>query len=141
MKIVIQISGGKPGPDCQAGITEYRKRLSRQCTLDWICVREQPRRTALSTADQARRRQIRVHSSGAVYTSPDLAAQLRAWIDSGCQQLLFIIEPPDLLTPIAEADQTLAISPLDLPTELAALLLAEQIYRAYRIIDNQPYHK
>jgi 23S rRNA (pseudouridine1915-N3)-methyltransferase len=76
-----------------------------------------------------------------VYTSPDLAAQLRAWIDSGCQQLLFIIEPPDLLTPIAEADQTLAISPLDLPTELAALLLAEQIYRAYRIIDNQPYHK
>jgi 23S rRNA (pseudouridine1915-N3)-methyltransferase len=50
---------------------------------------------------------------------------------------------PDGLAPacVARADQRWSLSPLTLPHPLVRVVLAEQIYRAWSLLNNHPYHK
>ena len=76
--------------------------------------------------------------------SEDLAEELQKCMNSGAQVLEIVIGGPDGFT-----DQSLdemkpsfrwSFGPLTLPHELAAVVAAEQIYRALTILYRQPYH-
>jgi 23S rRNA (pseudouridine1915-N3)-methyltransferase len=77
----------------------------------------------------------------ALATAP-LAAQLGRWRDEG-REVAFLIGGPDGLDPAVrqEADLVLALSALTLPHALARVVLAEQLYRAFSILHNHPYHR
>ncbi len=85
---------------------------------------------------------ILTDSRGQQITSPELAAAIGTLQDNGTQHLILAIGPADGWSPaaLARATQTIAFGRITLPHELAAVVLAEQLYRALTIRAGHPYH-
>ncbi len=81
-------------------------------------------------------------STGRQLTSREIADVLGSAQDHGVQQLLFAIGPADGWSPAAlsRADKVVAFGRITLPHELAAVVAAEQLYRALTIRAGYPYH-
>jgi len=81
-------------------------------------------------------------SQGKQLNSEDFASELTQVRDRGVQQLVLAIGPADGWTAAAHhrADLLLSFGKMTLPHELAAVLAAEQIYRATTIWSGHPYH-
>ena len=81
-------------------------------------------------------------SRGQQVSSEELATAIGTLQDNGTQQLFFAIGPADGWSPtaLARADRTIAFGRITLPHELAAVVVAEQIYRALTIRAGHPYH-
>jgi 23S rRNA (pseudouridine1915-N3)-methyltransferase len=81
-------------------------------------------------------------STGTQITSEELAATLTKAFDMGAQTLVLAIGPADGWSPAARrrADQAIAFGRITLPHELAAVVAAEQLYRALTIRAGHPYH-
>ena len=76
-------------------------------------------------------------------TSVELAEKLDNLGINGTSHISFVIGGSLGLSPevLKRADYKLSFSKLTFPHQLMRVILLEQIYRAYRIIHNQPYHK
>lgn len=85
---------------------------------------------------------ILLDSRGKAWSSEAFAAWLGKQRDGGTQHLVFAIGPANGWTRQAyeKAGLLLSLGPMTLPHELAAVLMAEQIYRAFTIIERHPYH-
>src|SRR5580658_2592582 len=85
---------------------------------------------------------ILADSSGALLTSTEFAGELTRRIDSGAQLLVLAIGPADGWSTAARAraDLLLSFGRITLPHELAAVVAAEQLYRALTIRARHPYH-
>lgn len=85
---------------------------------------------------------ILADSTGALLTSTEFAGELTRRIDSGAQLLVVAIGPADGWSAAARAraDLLLSFGRITLPHELAAVVAAEQIYRALTIRAKHPYH-
>ena len=81
-------------------------------------------------------------SQGQQLTSREIASVLGSLQDSGAQQLILAIGPADGWSPVAlaKADRVVAFGRITLPHELAAVVAAEQLYRALTIRAGHPYH-
>ena len=81
-------------------------------------------------------------SRGEQITSGKLAAEVARVADSGAQTLAFAIGPADGWSPtaLARANLKIAFGRITLPHELAAVVAAEQLYRALTIRAGHPYH-
>ena len=81
-------------------------------------------------------------SRGKQMSSEEFAAAFGSVQDSGVQQLIVAIGPADGWSPEAlrRASLTIAFGRITLPHELAAVVAAEQIYRALTIRAGHPYH-
>jgi 23S rRNA (pseudouridine1915-N3)-methyltransferase len=81
-------------------------------------------------------------SRGQQISSEDLAAALGTLQDTGVQQLIFAVGGADGWSgaALARADRTVAFGRITLPHELAAVVVAEQVYRALSIRAGHPYH-
>jgi 23S rRNA (pseudouridine1915-N3)-methyltransferase len=79
---------------------------------------------------------------GRQLSSEALADELAQLRDRGVQHLLLAVGPADGWSPgsLERADLRLSFGPMTLPHELAAVLAAEQIYRATTIWSGHPYH-
>jgi 23S rRNA (pseudouridine1915-N3)-methyltransferase len=80
--------------------------------------------------------------TGMQWTSGELATHLEEWQKAG-SDLAFVIGGPDgVSAECAErADCHLSLSRLTLPHGLARVLLAEQLYRAWTLLEGHPYHR
>jgi 23S rRNA (pseudouridine1915-N3)-methyltransferase len=85
---------------------------------------------------------ILADSTGALLTSTGFAGELTQRIDSGAQLLVLAIGPADgwSATTRTRADLLLSFGRITLPHELAAVVAAEQLYRALTIRAKHPYH-
>jgi 23S rRNA (pseudouridine1915-N3)-methyltransferase len=135
---------------------EYLKRLGRYAT---VTVAEVPDRAERSADDAAlvlrteaaslRKRiapgsqTIMLDSAGKQFTSEQIADLLRDAQGQRTRQMSFVIGGSrGLDTSLkAEADLLLSLGAITLPHNLARVVLLEQLYRAFRIINNEPYHK
>jgi 23S rRNA (pseudouridine1915-N3)-methyltransferase len=81
-------------------------------------------------------------SRGQQISSPELAGLVGGYQDGGAQLVVLAIGPADGWSPVAlkRADRTLAFGRITLPHELAAIVAAEQLYRALTIRAGHPYH-
>jgi 23S rRNA (pseudouridine1915-N3)-methyltransferase len=81
-------------------------------------------------------------SQGQQLTSPEIAAVIGSFQDNGIQHLLLAVGPADGWSSVAlsRADKTIAFGRITLPHELAAVVAAEQLYRALTIRAGHPYH-
>jgi 23S rRNA (pseudouridine1915-N3)-methyltransferase len=75
--------------------------------------------------------------------SNELANWLEEQILNGCKEIAWIIGGPLGLAPsvIDRADMVLSFSRMTFPHQMMRLILLEQIYRSFRIIRHEPYHK
>lgn len=75
-------------------------------------------------------------------TTRALAERLTRWMQSG-DDVAFVIGGPDGLDAALKkrAQESLRLSSLTLPHALARVFLAEQLYRAWSLVHNHPYHR
>jgi 23S rRNA (pseudouridine1915-N3)-methyltransferase len=155
MKLII-VSVGHKMPDwITAGFNEYSKRMPREARIELLEIKPEPRTTGKTTAQimeaEAQRilaavpqncRRIALDERGAQATTRQLSAQMQEWMREG-GDVAFIIGGADGLHESVKqaAHQLLALSSLTLPHAVARVLLAEQLYRAYSLMHNHPYHR
>lgn len=79
---------------------------------------------------------------GKSWSTQDLAVQIQNWQLEG-NNISLLIGGPDGLAPqcLARADRRWSLSALTLPHPLVRIVLAEQLYRAWTINSNHPYHR
>jgi len=94
------------------------------------------------TASRTRPTLLLTDSRGKQLSSGELAAEVGRLRDAGAQTLILAVGPADGWSAAAlkRADLTLAFGRITLPHELAAVVAAEQIYRALTILAGHPYH-
>jgi 23S rRNA (pseudouridine1915-N3)-methyltransferase len=85
---------------------------------------------------------ILLDSRGQQYSSEEFAGQIGRLRDEGTQRLVLAIGPADGWSPAAHkrADLLLSLGRMTLPHQLARVVLAEQVYRAFTILAGHPYH-
>ena len=155
MKIRIIAIGGKMPAWVDAGYNEYAKRLPSDFQLELI---ELPlgRRGKGSDLARAKKQEgdsmlaaipkgdkvISLEVLGKNWSTEKLASQVENWRMDGCN-ISLLIGGPEGLDPrcSALADQKWSLSALTLPHPLVRVLLAEQLYRAWTVIQGHPYHK
>jgi 23S rRNA (pseudouridine1915-N3)-methyltransferase len=86
---------------------------------------------------------IALTEQGQSFSSLKFAGFIRELRDKNYPELVFIIGGALGLgdSVLKEADFKLALSEMTLPHQMAHLFLTEQLYRAFKIINNEPYHK
>jgi len=79
---------------------------------------------------------------GKTWSTEVLAARLQDWLQAG-RNIALLVGGPDGLADecLARADMRWSLSPLTLPHALVRVLLAEQLYRAWTVIQGHPYHR
>ncbi|MDE6620705.1 MAG: 23S rRNA (pseudouridine(1915)-N(3))-methyltransferase RlmH [Lachnospiraceae bacterium] len=140
-------------------IAEYQKRLSKYCKLDIIEVADEktPDRASAVLEDQIKQREaerilknikenaycIALAIDGKKRDSVNLAKHIEQLGLSGKSCLVFVIGGSLGLhdSVIKRADEQLSFSDMTFPHQLMRVILIEQIYRSYRIINGAPYHK
>jgi 23S rRNA (pseudouridine1915-N3)-methyltransferase len=85
---------------------------------------------------------VLLDSRGEAWSSEELARWLRARRDSGQQMIVLAIGPASGWSDRARqlAQTMVSLGPMTLPHELARLVVAEQLYRAFTILAGHPYH-
>lgn len=89
-----------------------------------------------------RDRVLALDVGGRSWSTEKLASQLETWQQDG-QDVCFLVGGPDGLDQACRqrADQLWSLSDLTLPHPLVRILLAEQLYRAWTVTRNHPYHR
>ncbi len=142
-----------------AGIAEYEKRLSAYAKVVIQEVKDEKTPDNASSADEAlslEKEAIRLESlikpgtylialaiKGRDFSSPELAAHIENLGTTGKSHITFLVGGSLGLSPrlLKKADLLLSFSSLTFPHQLFRLMLLEQIYRAFKIIKGEPYHK
>jgi 23S rRNA (pseudouridine1915-N3)-methyltransferase len=85
---------------------------------------------------------ILLDERGKMYGSLEFANQLQSIMNQGLKQLVFVIGGAYGFSPdvYARANQKLSLSKMTFSHQLIRLIFAEQLYRAYSIINRHPYH-
>lgn len=159
MKITILAVGKIKEKYFTEAIKEYSKRLSRYATLKIIEVDDEktPDHAPPALAAQIRQREgerllkalkddaylIALAIDGQSLDSPALAQTIEKLGVQGHAHLAFLIGGSLGLSQevLSKADLRLSFSKLTFPHQLMRVILLEQIYRSFRIIKNEPYHK
>jgi len=137
------------------GVENYCKRLPRHIDLSFRELAAAPRGGAMSPDKQKEKEGeqmlkalreptwvIALDERGKSWKSAELAIQLEGWLANHPSVSLLIGGADGLATSCKQrADQIWSLSPLTLPHPLVRVVLAEQIYRAWTLIQGHPYHR
>jgi 23S rRNA (pseudouridine1915-N3)-methyltransferase len=124
--------------------TLYLDRIAPYAGIESVLFRDEESLFAYVTRQRARTPAwlALLDSRGEALSSEELAAWLGARRDSGQQRIVFAIGPASGWSERAprQAQTILSLGRMTLPHELARLVLAEQLYRAFTILGGHPYH-
>mgnify|MGYP001426178929 FL=1 len=155
MKVQMIAVGTRMPAWVQAGYDEYAKRLPKELTptLVEIPLGNRGKNGAVQDAMKQEGEAILQHISSATtmvaldvqgksWSTEQLAEQLSRWRMDG-RNLAFVIGGPDGFSQqcLARADVRWSLSNLTLPHPVVRIVLIEQLYRAWTILQNHPYHK
>jgi 23S rRNA (pseudouridine1915-N3)-methyltransferase len=147
MKISLAtISARRSGPSGPAAdlLQLYIDRSRRYLPCEWCNFATEAAllRSVQEAAGRTRPQLLLADSRGQQATSEEFAALLGRAQDDGVQSLVLAIGSADGWSPaaLAAATRTVAFGRITLPHELAAVVAAEQIYRALTIRAGHPYH-
>jgi 23S rRNA (pseudouridine1915-N3)-methyltransferase len=139
----------------QQGYDEYAKRLPRECelVLKEISPGKRTKNSDIAriVKDEGERMAAAIPQSthivtldipGKPWTTPELAAAMQRWLESGQTIALMVGGPEGLADAIKQrASESWSLSKLTFPHPLVRIVVAEQIYRAWSILQNHPYHR
>ncbi|MDO5417619.1 MAG: 23S rRNA (pseudouridine(1915)-N(3))-methyltransferase RlmH [Lachnospiraceae bacterium] len=159
MKITLVTVGKIKEKYFEDAIAEYGKRLSRYCKLEIIQVVDEktPDGAGAALEEQIKEKEgqrilakirpdayvIALAIQGQMLDSEQLADKLEKLGVGGVSQIVFVIGGSLGLSAevLSRADYKLSFSKMTFPHQLMRVVLLEQIYRSYRIISHEPYHK
>lgn len=155
MRLKVIAVGTKMPKWVETGSEEYTKRLGPDLRIEWV---ELPLGKRGKGADVARAIQaesdamlaaigkgdgvVALDVKGKAWSTEDLAGHLKNW-QMGGRNISLLIGGPDGLSPecLQRAEQKWSLSALTFPHPLVRVILAEQLYRAWSINNNHPYHR
>lgn len=159
MKITIVTVGKLKEKYLKQGIAEYLKRLSAYAKVEVIEVADEKAPENLSKAEmeEVKKKEgerilahisqdtyvITLEIGGKMLSSEQLAAKIDELGTYGKSKIAFVIGGSLGISKEVQNRSNLALSfsKMTFPHQLMRLILLEQVYRAYRIIRNEPYHK
>lgn len=155
MQLVIAAVGHKMPAWIESGFSEYAKRMPPDCRILLKEIKPVERsgsktaetamaleRTKIEAAVPKGARIIALDEHGKDLTSVQLSQLLKQWQQEG-GDVTFVIGGADGLDADFKknADMLIRISSLTLPHGMVRVMLAEQLYRAWSITQNHPYHR
>lgn len=153
MKYEVYIQESKKSQKfCKKAIAEYEKRLSRYCKISCKFIKKEKEWESLYVKDTGMKKFI-VQPGKAELTSERLSEQIKNWEGSGIKGIMLFV--PEWSEEILADDQikkasktkqplmieSLVLSDFTMSSNMTGMVLYEQIYRGYRILNNHPYHK
>ncbi|MCH5262255.1 MAG: 23S rRNA (pseudouridine(1915)-N(3))-methyltransferase RlmH [Lachnospiraceae bacterium] len=159
MKITVIAVGKMKEKFYRDAVSEYEKRLGRYCKLEMIQVEDErtPDKAGTNLTDLVKKKEaerilkylredafvVVLDIRGKAYDSEEFAAQIESLATKGVSHIQFVIGGSLGLHEevCKKADLTVSFSKMTFPHQLMRVILLEQIYRAYRIIGGEPYHK
>lgn len=159
MKITLITVGKIKERFYREAVAEYEKRLSRYCKLEIVQVEDEktPDKAGTALDDAVRRREaerilryvreeayvVTLEIQGKMYDSEGFAGEIDRLANRGISHIQFIIGGSlGLHEDVCKrADLAVSFSKMTFPHQLMRVILLEQIYRAFRIINGEPYHK
>jgi len=142
MKIRMLMLGKTRRPEMRALLEEYTGRVRRSCPIEIIEVRDASAAIKHLDADKAAK-PLLLDAGGKQRDSESFAAWLGELRDRGTRELIFVCGdsdgfPAELRRRVSES---MALSTMTYSHELARVMLAEQLYRAFAILSGSPYPK
>ncbi|WP_313756693.1 23S rRNA (pseudouridine(1915)-N(3))-methyltransferase RlmH [Tissierella sp.] len=143
----------------QEGIKEFTKRLSRYCSLDIVEIDDEKAPESLSEKemDMVKNKEgdkilskipqssfvIALVIEGKQLSSEDLSIKMKELMINGINDISFVIGGSLGLSKdvINRSNFKLSFSKMTFPHQLMRLILLEQVYRGWRIMKGEPYHK
>ncbi|MEW8691021.1 MAG: 23S rRNA (pseudouridine(1915)-N(3))-methyltransferase RlmH [Candidatus Thiodiazotropha endolucinida] len=137
------------------GYEEYARRLPAECTLQLIEIaaghRGKNADIARAMRDEGERmlksipkgcRVLALDVTGSAWSTERLSGKLEQWMSDG-RDIALLVGGPEGLAPecLQRADARWSLSPLTLPHPLVRVVVSEQLYRAWSMIRNHPYHR
>lgn len=159
MKITLITVGKIKEKYLKDAIAEYSKRLSKYCKLEIIEVSDEktPDNASETVEEQIRSKEaerilksvkddayvITLEILGKQLTSEELADKIDTLGVQGTSHIVFIIGGSIGLGKevLKRSNYALSFSKMTFPHQLMRVILLEQVYRSYRIMNNEPYHK
>lgn len=139
----------------QQGYEEYAKRMPRECEL--VLKEITPgKRTKNSDVDRIVKDEgermiaaipqgahiVTLDIPGKMWTTVQLAESMQTWLGSGQSVALLIGGPEGLSQNVRQiARESWSLSNLTFPHPLVRIIVAEQLYRAWSVLHNHPYHR
>jgi len=144
VKIKVAWIGKTKSPEIQALTDEYLKRLTRYADIEGSTLKDETALLKLAAKDARPMRYalVMLDSTGKQFSSEEFAGWLRDYRDRNSTPLLFAVGAADGFTQHARqsASLTLSLGKMTLAHELARIILLEQLYRAFTILEGHPYH-
>ncbi len=143
----------------EEAVSEFVKRLSRYASVQMIEVADEKAPEKLSDAqreqvkaEEGKRMLLKLDKNdftvalaieGKELSSPALADTIQAWMNDGKGSFAFLIGGSLGLSAevLARADYLLSFSKMTFSHQVFRVMLLEQLYRAFKILSNEPYHK
>lgn len=159
MKITIVCVGKLKEKFYHSAAEEYKKRLSRYCKLDIIELADEKTPDKIKEAEERAIKEkegerilkslreeayiIALAIEGKMCSSLAFAEQIEKHCLKGQSHIVFIIGGSLGLDQrvLERADELLSFSKMTFPHQLMRVILLEQIYRGFRILHGEPYHK
>jgi 23S rRNA (pseudouridine1915-N3)-methyltransferase len=155
MNIHLLAVGEKIPQWVQTGYDEFAKRLPGQCALRLLEIPAGRRSKGINTARALQAEGTRILAAiprnchvvaldigGRCWSTEQLAERLENWLAGG-HDVAMIIGGADGLAAecLARSDELWSLSALTYPHALVRVIVAEQVYRAWSILRNHPYHR
>ena len=154
MRLTIVALGHKMPVWVQAGFEEYTKRMPPEARIELLELKPEDRvgksteivlkseATRIEAAIPRQSQRLVLDERGLRLTTRDLARMLTGWMQEGVSPCFIIGSADGLAASIKQsASKQFALSGCTLPHGLVRVMLAEQLYRAWSLTQNHPYHR
>ena len=159
MKITILCVGKIKEKYFRNGIEEYQKRLGKYCKLEIVEVADEKTPDHASEVEELQIKEkegqrmekylkkdaykIALAIEGDMLDSVELSKKIDSLGVKGVSHIIFIIGGSLGIAPsiMKQVDYKLSFSKMTFPHQMMRMILLEQVYRSYRIINGEPYHK
>lgn len=155
MKIVVLLQGKTKDKEVQSLCGQYYKRLKKYVELDEVVVPDLKNLAKLS-ADQVKEKEweklqsqfqphdfvVFLDEKGKTFSSVKFANHVQQVMNRGYKRIVFVVGGPYGFSADAYArcDEKLSLSAMTFSHQIIRAIFAEQIYRCFSILNNDPYH-
>ena len=155
MQIYILAVGNKSPAWVEAGVAEYLSRMTHECKVKLLTVATTKRAKNISIPQAQEREQalllkntpnnsfrVALDEHGKAWTTTVLALKLAEWMQNTSVVTLYIGGPDGFTADfLDQVDLVLSLSSLTMPHMLVRLVIVEQLYRAWTVIQGHTYHR
>ena len=155
MRIYVLAVGDKSPAWVEEGVAEYLSRMPHECKVKLLTVAATKRAKNTSILQAQEHEQalllkntpnnsfrVALDEHGKAWTTTALASKLETWMQNTPIVTLYIGGPDGFTVDfLNQVDLVLSLSSLTMPHMLVRLVLVEQLYRAWTVIQGHPYHR